>query len=106
MGLTRWEIMPMSEQGTVVFAPHDGFVVVQHAGGFAVVEITEDGTGIGCGNDLQAPSWDGLGGETLYRGKVAYEAMFWGSYDELTDAKEKALKFVFNLYDPPGARIH
>lgn len=96
----------MSEQGTVVFAPHDGFVVVQHAGGFAVIEITEDGTGIGCGNALHASSWEGLGGETFYHGDVAYEAMFWGSYDELKDAEEKTLRFVFNLYGPPGAQIH
>lgn len=98
--------MPMNEQGIVVFAPHDGFVVVQHSTGFTVIEIIDDETGIGCGNDLYAPSWEGLGTDTLYRSNVGYEAMFWASYGQLADAEDKALRLVFNLYGPPGALIH
>jgi hypothetical protein len=81
----------MNEQGIVVFAPHDGFVVVQHSTGFTVIEIIDDETGIGCGNELHASSWEGLGSDTLYSSKGAYQAMFWGSYDQLADAQEKAL---------------
>lgn len=87
----------MTQQGTVVYAPHDGFVIVQHGSGFAVVELLDNETGIGRGDVLRANGWEGLGTEALYRGDVAYEAGFWGSYVRLQDAQEKALGFVCNL---------
>lgn len=87
----------MSEQGIVVYTPYDGFVVVQHSSGFAVLELLDDETGIGCGDALRANGWEGLGTDTLYRGDVAYEAGFWGSHVRLQDAQEKILGFVCNL---------
>lgn len=87
----------MTQQGIVIYTPYDGFVVVQHGSGFAIVELLDDETGIGRGDVLHANGWEGLGTDTLYRGNVAYEAGFWGSYVRLQDAQEKALGFVCKL---------
>lgn len=84
----------MRYPGTIIFAPEDWFIVVEHGSGFTLVELNEDDAGIGCGDIPHAKSWHGRGMDSLSCGNVIRQGMLWGSYDTRSDAMRKALQFV------------
>lgn len=86
----------MKEQGTVVFLAKEHLLVLKHARGHTVVELYEDGTGIGVGDVLHASHWDVLGSGTIGHGNVTHFAAYWGTYDRLNDAHGHCLRFAEN----------
>ncbi|GEM_PF-2162800 len=66
--------------GTVVFVSRNqGMIVVQHAQGFAVVELLGSEGEIERGDQLRG-DWLALGGETFWKASEAYDAYFQGCW--------------------------
>jgi hypothetical protein len=98
----------MKEVGTVVFTPLDAFIVVEHRRGFAVLELIEDGTGIGLGDKLWARDWTGppFASHPTYRmiekDNVLHSVSTWWNTTSFDEAVSQAEGLARSATGEPG----